>query len=179
MWLRDWVAGAAEALSSDDFPTALTSLFQMAFAGVAIWVAVTLLVSIFNLGWAIKISPPLLRGLLLAALGTALIAPAHAKGTGIDALDGLQLPDRPHASVATAAAELTKLRTETREHSGKGYLVRPGDSLWAIAQSRLPDNATAAEIQNAVNKWHAKNLNVIGPNPDLIYPGQLLKEPKS
>jgi len=52
------------------------------------------------------------------------------------------------------------------------YTVRPGDSLSKIAKSLLGD----------ARKWrllYEANKEVVGSNPDLIQPGQVLKIPKS
>jgi len=51
------------------------------------------------------------------------------------------------------------------------YTVRPGDSLSKIAKSLLGD----------AKKWrllYDANKDVVGNNPDLIKPGQVLKIPK-
>ena len=51
------------------------------------------------------------------------------------------------------------------------YTVRPGDSLSKIAKSLLGD----------AKKWRVLydvNKDVVGSNPDLIHPGQVLKIPK-
>jgi LysM repeat protein len=45
------------------------------------------------------------------------------------------------------------------------YTVVPGDSLSAIAQKFFGNGNRWPEI-------YQKNKGVIGPNPDLIYPGQ-------
>jgi len=52
----------------------------------------------------------------------------------------------------------------------KTYTVKPGDSLWAIAKRILGDGSRWQEIYNA-------NVSVIGKNPNLIYPGQVLRIP--
>lgn len=52
----------------------------------------------------------------------------------------------------------------------KVYAVKPGDTLWAIAKLQLGDSG----------KWRAlydKNKALIGPNPNLIKPGQKLVMP--
>ena len=52
------------------------------------------------------------------------------------------------------------------------YTVRPGDSLSKIAQALLGD----------AKKWrilYDANREVVGKNPDLIKPGQVLKIPKA
>lgn len=52
----------------------------------------------------------------------------------------------------------------------KTYTVKSGDSLWAIAKRILGDGSRWQEIYNA-------NVSVIGKNPNLIYPGQVLRIP--
>jgi len=50
----------------------------------------------------------------------------------------------------------------------KTYTVKPGDSLWAIAKKTLGDGSRWKEIYN-------KNKSIIGPDPNKIYPGQVLR----
>ena len=47
------------------------------------------------------------------------------------------------------------------------YTVRAGDSLWAISEAHCPTPL------DWVSLWHA-NLKTIGPDPNLIFPGQML-----
>jgi predicted chitinase len=56
------------------------------------------------------------------------------------------------------------------EVMGKTYTVAPGDSLWAIAQAKLGDGSRWPEI-------YELNKDVVGENPDLIHPGQVLRLP--
>ncbi len=69
------------------------------------------------------------------------------------ALAGLPLPTLPTAGTAGPSA-----RPEP------SYLVRRGDSLWSIAGSRW-------------RHWYAANREVVGPDPDLLLPGQRLRPP--
>jgi nucleoid-associated protein YgaU len=54
--------------------------------------------------------------------------------------------------------------------------VRAGDSLWAIA-ARHPAGQSTAAVAAAWPRWYAANRAVIGPQPDLIYPGERLLPP--
>jgi nucleoid-associated protein YgaU len=56
-------------------------------------------------------------------------------------------------------------------------VVRPGDSLWRIAQARLPSDADDAQVAAAVATLYAANRPVIGPDPDRLEPGQHLVFP--
>lgn len=54
--------------------------------------------------------------------------------------------------------------------AGGAYTVRSGDCLWKIAGSQLGNSSRWGEIYNL-------NRSVIGGNPNLIYPGQVLTLP--
>lgn len=54
----------------------------------------------------------------------------------------------------------------------KTYTVKKGDTLWGIAVKFLKNGARWPEIYNI-----PANKKVIGPNPNLIYPGQVLRIP--
>jgi nucleoid-associated protein YgaU len=56
------------------------------------------------------------------------------------------------------------------------YRVRPGDSLWRIAARHLGPDATVATTAREVARLWTLNRERIGTgDPDLIYPGQLLR----
>lgn len=56
-------------------------------------------------------------------------------------------------------------------------LVRPGDSLWRIAERALGPTAGMGQIAATWPRWYAANRVVIGPDPDLLHPGQRLRPP--
>jgi LysM repeat protein len=56
-------------------------------------------------------------------------------------------------------------------------VVAPGDSLWSISQERLGPQATPQRIDLTVERIYTLNQNRIGPDPDLIFPGQELLLP--
>ena len=58
-------------------------------------------------------------------------------------------------------------------------VVRPGDSLWRIAQNHLPASATTREVAASWPRWWAANRVLIGDAPDLIHPGAVLAAPGS
>ncbi|MEP6598831.1 MAG: LysM domain-containing protein [Actinomycetota bacterium] len=55
--------------------------------------------------------------------------------------------------------------------------VAKGDSLWLIAARRLGPDAAIAAVAAAWPRWYATNRSVIGADPGLIVPGQLLHPP--
>lgn len=56
-------------------------------------------------------------------------------------------------------------------------VVRAGDSLWSIAADSLGPFATDMEVASAWPEWYRSNRVVIGPDPHLILPGQILHAP--
>ncbi|KRE43663.1 hypothetical protein ASG74_02140 [Knoellia sp. Soil729] len=56
-------------------------------------------------------------------------------------------------------------------------VVHRGDSLWSIAARHLGPQASDAEIARAWPQWYELNRDVIGEDPDLILPGQVLSVP--
>jgi hypothetical protein len=122
------------------------------------------------------------RRAVLAACGLSLAAPvaAHAAPQGHgpshecavacpghpspSVLSGLPLPDLPDA--AHAMAPRTRIR-----------IVRPGDSLWIIAREALGPSPSDSDVCRGVGLLYAANRRVIGPDPDLIFPGTELTQP--
>ncbi|MEU4603025.1 LysM peptidoglycan-binding domain-containing protein [Kribbella sp. NPDC023972] len=56
-------------------------------------------------------------------------------------------------------------------------VVKPGDTLWSIAATELGPNATPEDVAARWPAWYAANRQLIGPDPDLILPGQVLRIP--
>lgn len=70
---------------------------------------------------------------------------------------------------------------EPLAHSTAAYRVEPGDSLWAIACRTIRQRTGKDPAAGAINAyWRAiyeTNRDVIGSDPDLIFPGQSLVLP--
>jgi hypothetical protein len=132
-----------------------------------------------------RLVPDGVRRAVLAACGVALATsvtgPAVAAGgaahahhqphehghhRGVRVLTGLPLPDR-----AVAPGPVARRPLET-------VLVRPGDCLWSLARHDLPRGATPAEIDARWQAIYAANRDAIGPDPDLVRPGQRLRLPR-
>ncbi|ANH36585.1 hypothetical protein I601_0131 [Nocardioides dokdonensis FR1436] len=111
-------------------------------------------------------------GLALAGVAVSALCPAQAtpdslqQGSAVNAtlggdpLVGLPLPDR-------APGGARRARTVT---------VAPGDTLWGLAARRLPDACDAA-VAEYWPRVHRANRAVVGADPDLLRPGQLLRLP--
>jgi len=65
-----------------------------------------------------------------------------------------------------------------RELIDDGYVVRRGDSLWDVAARHLGADATAADIAREWPRWYAANQAVIGFDPGVLRPGQVLHAPR-
>lgn len=81
----------------------------------------------------------------------------------------LPSPDRPAGKPPSHQHRTTADR--------RVVVVRPGDTLWDIAARSLPGQPTAADIAAAWPRWYAANRAVIGPDPNVIHPGQRLHAP--
>jgi nucleoid-associated protein YgaU len=55
--------------------------------------------------------------------------------------------------------------------------VRPGDSLWDLALDQLGPDAGAADVDLHWHRLYRLNRPLVGPDPDLIHPGQQLRLP--
>ncbi|WP_340699037.1 LysM peptidoglycan-binding domain-containing protein [Cellulosimicrobium funkei] len=58
-------------------------------------------------------------------------------------------------------------------------VVVRGDSLWSIAARHLPAGSTDRQVAEAVERWYATNAHVVGADPDLVRPGQVLVAPSA
>ena len=194
-WLAsDLLAHASDSLASGKFDAVLVVVCEAAaLVGVGwLW----LLVSLVMLDAARGLEqrrpgvPALVRrGVLLACgLGLAggLATPAYADASDRSAsprvgatsvVAGLQLPDRTtttrHRSPSTTPAATPEDRVPSRT-----VVVAPGDTLWDLAVADLPHGADVALVAAHWRAIHAANRAVIGPDPDLIHPGQRLRLPR-
>lgn len=115
------------------------------------------------------------------AAGSALVSPAAlADPTG----GGLAVPAGAHAVAPPAGApDLRGLQVPDRRTDPlanpleRTVRVRPGESLWSISADRQPAGAPPEQV---VEGWHAlyrANRAAIGPDPDLVRAGALLRVP--
>lgn len=74
---------------------------------------------------------------------------------------------------------LTAPRSADADQETRSVTVRRGDTLWDLAAAHLSADATDDEIADECQRWFQANRSVIGPDPDLILPGQLLQVPAS
>lgn len=84
------------------------------------------------------------------------------------------VPDRPTAG---AAVRYTDVRSGQPVRVPRRVVVKPGDTLWSVAAAELGPRATPQDIASRWPAWYAANRQLIGPHPDLIRPGQVLRIP--
>ena len=165
---------AASDLHGPSFSAALLGLGTLVQLALSAWVLLPVVLLLLHAPAPLvrAVSPRLLRRALFAGTAGALaMTPVHAdrvmppSGPAHHDLVGLRLPDRPVAAPSPVSA------------GPAAVVVRPGDTLWAIAARSLPAGATNAQIARACAQWHAANRDVIGDDPNLIFPTQRLAPP--
>lgn len=173
-----------EAIGGADFPRALLGLASLAQLAISAWViAIVGLAQVFGASSLMRaVTPRVFRGALFAGTaGVLAISPAHA--------DHGVAPPRGYASASVTSHDLTGLPFPDRPESrsslaptgdrgpARVVVVRPGDTLWAIARRSLPAGSSDAEIARSCAAWFAANRDVIGNDPNLILPHQRLQAP--
>jgi hypothetical protein len=136
--------------------------------------------------------PPATAAIRAQASGSAApLVPPVRSGTGATSLSGgwpwptsASTTTRPSApaSAAVPAKSVPWPRSATPPASTNGtsssdVVVGAGDCLWAIAAHRLGPQASAHRIATETRRWYSANAATIGPDPDLIQPGQHLHPP--
>lgn len=124
---------------------------------------------------------------LAATPGSAGATPGPVSGPASGSLP--PIPARPTTESAaergTEGGTAVVHKTSTAPDRGtpkatrgdEQVVVRTGDSLWSIAAAHLASGATDAEIAASWPRWYRANADVIGPDPDRVYPGQVLRTP--
>jgi resuscitation-promoting factor RpfA len=87
------------------------------------------------------------------------------------------LPPRSATRETPAGPAALAAGTVHRDNRVDSYVVHRGDALWDIAARHLGPHATAADIAREWPRWYTANRDVIGPDPAVIRPGQLLRPP--
>jgi len=87
------------------------------------------------------------------------------------------LPDAPTVRPQADVSVLSRAPATTAATPVE-VVVQRGDSLWSIAARHLGPCASDAEIARAWPAWFAENRDVVGDDPGLILPGQVLRPPQ-
>ncbi len=87
-------------------------------------------------------------------------------------------PSPSSSPAASAASRGEASRAHTSESAPRTHTVREGETLWGITDDLLgPGRDNPEAIARCWPILHRANGPVIGADPDLIYPGQLLEVP--
>ncbi len=157
--------------------------------GVPPWLRRLVLVACGTALVAVPVSPALASG-GGGGPGTdpvaALALPAATGDLPTTGPDGLPLPDRV---AGTTARTLEAPRADPRPtvpprpapaprpDRATAVRVAPGDSLWRIAEAQLLAGGEPTGDAAVAARWqeiYAANAGRIGPDPDLVLPGQVL-----
>jgi hypothetical protein len=76
----------------------------------------------------------------------------------------------------SSSTRLSSAHRCARAHRRGSYTVRHGDTLWSIAEQSLRTDDPRS-VARYWPKIHRANRDIIGPDPSLIYPGQVLHLP--
>ncbi len=152
---------------------------------------------------AYRLTTALLAGALVSATGSAAhagpvtarpVIASAAQAAGDQQLVADASWAAPAEAVPVTPPDLGWTPTPPPAHSDTGMrtpaprpdpedlrtvVVRRGDCLWTIAARALGPAATDAQIAMAWPHWYAANRATIGPDPDLLLPGQRLLAPRS
>ncbi|MEG9225286.1 LysM peptidoglycan-binding domain-containing protein [Aeromicrobium sp. Sec7.5] len=173
------LASSGRAVAGADLADALGGVAVLALAGLSLWLLVaTALIGLAlrtgtGLGLARRIAPAWLATTL--STGALLLAPA-AHATPAD-LDGLPLPDRAPAVAASGPTVEEISRPAPPGAPAATVTVRAGDCLWDLATRHAPAAASDREVARLTRVWHEANRAVIGADPDVLRPGQVLTIP--
>lgn len=187
--LQPTLAGLSTFRSPSDlaglpYEEALVLVAGLLLSACIIWWWFVTTVAVVEAATAVRLvgCPDVVRRAVLVACGLGLATgmtpsiadttagspPSHS--TGPASLAGLQVPDR-------SPARIRMHPTQPQRQGDSTVLVVPGDSLWAIAEARLPTDATNADIDAFWRAIWQANRRVVGDDPDLIHPGTELRVP--
>lgn len=159
-----------------DLPIALFHLTALLLGVALAWAALVALLATWRptKRIAMALTPRLLRAAVFTTVsGTLAISPAHAASD----LDGLPYPDRGVTAAPTAPSAPSTPSTPVPANLGH-HVVQAGESLWTIAAGTRQSDADPAQVATASTAWYEANRATIGPDPDLILPGQTLVAPE-
>jgi nucleoid-associated protein YgaU len=114
-----------------------------------------------------------------SALHGTSSTPSHSPAVDLDRPRPRFLPSPPVP--VSSVPPPTTANVVTNATDGEGidaiYVVRRGDALWDVAARHLGPQASDREIAREWPRWYAANRAVIGSDPNLIRPGEVLTPP--
>lgn len=90
----------------------------------------------------------------------------------------LEAPEPGWVPLAPPRPAIGEVELLSRGHAPvDAVVVVRGDTLWDIAARHMGPGAAVEAVAAEWPRWYAANRALIGPDPDLILPGQLLQPP--
>ena len=135
-----------------------------------------------------RLLPAALRHAAAVALGvsvvtsggpaTAAVTPGAHGGGPVAAVTVTRQPVRPTPAGVDFPVDWPARSSAVPVPGRRTVVVAPGECLWDLAAAQLGRGASNARIATEWQRWYAANRTVIGPDPDLIHPGQRLVSPE-
>ncbi|TNB71632.1 LysM peptidoglycan-binding domain-containing protein [Arthrobacter sp. BB-1] len=88
-------------------------------------------------------------------------------------------PVPPVVNPGMLAAPASRAPAEATAAEAEAVTVQAGDTLWDIAARALGHGASDVDIALQWPRWYQANAALIGQNPDVLLPGQILQPPSS
>lgn len=142
-----------------------------------------------DVAWRLAV-PPMLRLGISTAVGVAGIAAPSVALPAVALDDGgvtgpassalaVERPRTCHETTCSPAGPSANAATASSAAHATltSVVVRPGDSLWRIAERHLHEHADDAAVAAEWPRWYEANRAAIGPDPDLLRVGQVLHRP--
>ncbi|WP_159797633.1 LysM peptidoglycan-binding domain-containing protein [Puerhibacterium puerhi] len=108
-------------------------------------------------------------------------APVRAAPTDVEDPAAAAPAEEPAAPSEPADVDVAAEVRRDTAHPGPApdgsVVVHRGDTLWDIAARWLGGSPSDGEILAATVRWHEANRDVVGDDPDLVLPGQVLRPP--
>jgi nucleoid-associated protein YgaU len=140
-------------------------------------------VALWGTRWDGSVAPVLAKAVAVATAALVLSASWRAPVAVADVVPPSHRVIEVDAMDATPAASVVTFITmvEAARPMSASYTVRSGDCLWRIARSVIiadGDDPTGAMTASFWRRIYDANSDVIGANPRLIFPGQVLVIPE-
>ncbi|MFQ4147178.1 hypothetical protein AAGW05_00535 [Arthrobacter sp. LAPM80] len=110
------------------------------------------------------------------ALSSAAATPVEPRWVPHTAETDPDLLARPSTRPGAGASPSTS-RTDAGGAGETDVVVKGGDSLWSIVAAALGPYSSDLDVALAWPGWYTANRETIGPDPNIILPGQVLHAP--
>lgn len=111
-----------------------------------------------------------------AAAEPSALSPAWVPVEVRQPLEPSWLPSSPPPEGGLLVKE-TRESLPSHDTAEAEIVVRPGDSLWNITARHLGQTASDMQVAETWPRWYEANRHVIGKDPHLLRPGQILHPP--